>query len=78
LKAHRRPVRGFSAGCADIQLQPLVDIKQPLVAAKPVPLTDQTEHDDPHGHQVNSGFRAVLAAVDLFADVILRAQHLRP
>ena len=71
-KTHRRPVRGFSAGCADIQLQPLVDIEQPLFAAETVPLTNETEHDDPHGHQVNSGFRAVLVPVDPFADVILR------
>jgi hypothetical protein len=68
-KTRWRPVRGFSADRPDVQLQPLVDIEQPLFAAEPVPLTDQAEHDDPHGHQVNSGFRAVLVAVDLFADL---------
>ena len=35
-------------------------------------------HDDPHRHQVNRGFRAVLVPIDLFADIILRTQHLGP
>jgi hypothetical protein len=75
-KTHRCPVRRLPAGRADIQLQSLVDIEQPLFAAEPVPLADQAEHDDPHGHQVNSGLRAVFIPVDLVADMILRAQHL--
>jgi len=50
----KRPVRGLPAHSAAIHLQPFVDIKQPLFSAKPVPLRDETEHDHPHRHQMNS------------------------